>query len=95
MIYESVDIDMIVKVVAFSKSVAYQNAYTKIIFVDQKLREYFSEIKNLKINLEKNMIVKLRSVSVQSVQNTYAIEFFNYSEILMIPKFFNDAVKLL
>ena len=95
MIFHSGDIDMLAKVVDFAKSVSYQNTYTKIVFVDEKKKEYFSEVKNLKISLEKNMIVKLRSVQIKAVKSTYSIEFFNYSEILMLNKDYKDSKEIL
>lgn len=67
MIYESKDVDLIVKVVKFVKSVVSNSTYTKIIFVDENLKEYFSEVKDLRISLENDLVVKLRSISIQAV----------------------------
>ena len=53
MIFHSGDIDMLAKVVDFAKSVSYQNTYTKIVFVDEKKKEYFSKEKILKISHKK------------------------------------------
>lgn len=52
-------------------------------------------MKNLKINLEQGQVVKLRSVAVRAVEGSYCIDFYNYSEILLVPSHFLDAKNLL
>lgn len=95
MIVESKDVDLLVKVGAVYSSYFQQDRYFKMIFIDKNQVQYYSEIKNTKINLEKDQVCKLRSVMVRAVENSFSVDFFNYSEILLIPSRFKDAQELL
>lgn len=77
--------DLVVKVGGFFSSYLKNDKYIKIIFIDEHLTQYYCEVKNLKINLEKDQVVKLRSVAVRAAEGSYSIDFYNYSEILLIP----------
>lgn len=94
-IYEAKDVDILVKVVDLVTHYFNNHSYTKIYFIDKHERLYLSEIKDMKIKLEKNMSVKLRSVTITAVKKTFSIEFFDYSEILLLSNGFKDSKELL
>lgn len=39
--------------------------------------------------------MKLRSVAIRATEGSYSIVFYNYSQILLIPSAFRDAVNIL
>lgn len=57
---------------------------------------YLSELINVYgfKNLEKDTVLKLRSIRVQLVNNSYRIDFYDYSDILVLPSHFYNAKEI-
>lgn len=86
-IYELKDVDLLVKVVSSVQFFLDGSFYYKVAFADDKKRIYLSELMNSgnSLQLEKNSVLKLRSIKIFSVNETFRIDFYDYSDILILP----------